>query len=165
MRLRPYIPDTDFDHIRKWDTDERTHALWCAGRLPFPVTRESMDALINDHAVKYGDTPFAATEDDGRPVGFFCIATDVQTNTSMLRFVMVDSSLRGKGYGKEMLSLAVKYAFDIAKADAVQLNVFTQNEAAKKCYLSVGFTERSVTPDVFTYKNESWGRCNMIITR
>ncbi|HQM00668.1 MAG TPA: GNAT family protein [Ruminococcus flavefaciens] len=131
MRLRPYIPDTDFDHIRKWDTDERTHALWCAGRLPFPVTRESMDALINDHAVKYGDTPFIATEDGGRPVGFFCIATDVQTNTSMLRFVMVDSSLRGKGYGKEMLSLAVKYAFDIAKADTVQLNVFTQNEAAK----------------------------------
>lgn len=165
MRLRPYIPDTDFDHIRKWDTDERAHALWCAGRLPFPVTRESMDALINDHAVKYGDTPFIATEDGGRPVGFFCIATDVQTNTSMLRFVMVDSSLRGKGYGKEMLSLAVKYAFDIAKADAVQLNVFTQNEAAKKCYLSVGFTERSVTPDVFTYKDESWGRCNMIITR
>ncbi|MBQ1518253.1 MAG: GNAT family N-acetyltransferase [Ruminococcus sp.] len=165
MRLRPYISDTDFNFIRKWDTDERTHALWCAGRLPFPVTRESMDLLISDHAVKYGDTPFTATEDDDTPVGFFCIATDVKTNTSMLRFVIVDSSLRGRGYGREMLSLAVKYAFDIVKADTVQLNVFTSNEAAKKCYLSVGFTERSVTPDVFTYKDESWGRCNMIITR
>ena len=165
MRLRPYIADTDFEYIREWDSDERIHALWCAGRMPFPVTKSALNDLLNDHAVRFGDAPFVATEDDGTPVGFFCYTTDLQTNVGMLRFVMIDSSLRGKGYGREMLSLAVKYAFDIAKADAVQLNVFASNERAKKCYLSVGFTERSVTPDVFTYKDESWGRCNMIITR
>ena len=163
MRIRPYIADTDFEYIRKWDSDERTHALWCAGRMPFPLDRKNMDSLLNDHAVKYGDAPFVATEDDGTPVGFFCYTTDLQTNVGMLRFVIVDSAVRGKGYGKEMLRLAVNYAFDIAKADAVQLNVFTSNERAQKCYNSVGFTERSVTPDIFTYKGESWGRCNMII--
>ena len=38
-----------------------------------------------------------------------------------------------------MLKLAVKYAFEIARADAVQLNVFAENPGAKKCYEKVGF--------------------------
>ena len=38
MRLRPYIADTDFEYIREWDSDERIHALWCAGRMTFPVS-------------------------------------------------------------------------------------------------------------------------------
>ena len=72
---------------------------------------------------------------------------------------------RGKGYGKEMLRLAVKYAFEISNAQAVQLNVFPENERAKKCYESVGFTERKTDLNAFAYKDESWGRCNMIIAR
>ena len=48
---------------------------------------------------------------------------------------------------------------------AVQLNVFPENARAKRCYEGVGFTERHNTPDAFKYKDESWGRCNMIIKR
>ena len=72
---------------------------------------------------------------------------------------------RGKGYGREMLQLAVKYAFEITNAQAVQLNVFPENEKAKKCYESVGFTERKTDLNAFVYQDESWGRCNMIIKR
>lgn len=82
-----------------------------------------------------------------------------------MKFVMVDQDLRGQGYGKEMLSLAVKYAFEITKADAVQLNVFSENTGAKKCYLSVGFSERTNTDRAFSFNEELWGRCNMIIKR
>lgn len=35
---------------------------------------------------------------------------------------MVDPSQRGKGLGKEMLRLAVEYAFRITKADALNEN-------------------------------------------
>ena len=41
-----------------------------------------------------------------------------------------------------MLRLGVKYAFEIANADAVSLNVFQENPGAKKCYEKVGFKER-----------------------
>lgn len=64
-----------------------------------------------------------------------------------------------------MLKLAVRYAFEIANADAVQLNVLPENPGAKKCYLKVGFRERALTENAFSYKDEFWGRCNMIITR
>ena len=57
-------------------------------------------------------------------VGFFCFSVKLHTNEGMLKFVVIDNTMRNKGYGCEMLKLAIKYAFEIAKADAVHLNVF-----------------------------------------
>lgn len=62
-------------------------------------------------------------------------------------------------------NLFIKYAFEIAKADAVHLNVFPENPSAKKCYEKAGFKERTLTENAFSFKDESWGRCNMITTR
>jgi len=163
MRLRPYIPERDFETIKSWESDERTHALWCANRIPYPFDMNSFEAFLNKEAADYGDCPFVATTDDGKNVGFFCYSLNLDTNEGMLKFVMIDNNLRGKGYGKEMLDLVLKYAFEITKAKAVHLNVFTVNSAAIKCYTKAGFTERSVTPDVFRFHDESWGRRNMII--
>ena len=72
---------------------------------------------------------------------------------------------RGKGYGKEMLLLAIKYAFEIIGVQSVHLNVFPENTKAKSCYESVGFAERKVDLNAFSFKDESWGRCNMVISR
>ena len=84
---------------------------------------------------------------------------------NMLKFVMINPEHRGKGYGKEMLKLAVKYAFDITKADAVQLNVFPENTRAKRCYEAIGFREKKTDRNAFMFKDESWSRCNMILTK
>ena len=59
----------------------------------------------------------------------------------MLKFVMVDASVRGKGIGKEMIKLAVRSAFTDPEALAVQLNVFPENARAKRCYEGAGFTD------------------------
>lgn len=56
-----------------------------------------------------------------------------------LGFVIVDDQRRGNGYGKEMLSLAVQYAFDFLKVKKISLGVFENNKAAIKCYESCGF--------------------------
>lgn len=71
----------------------------------------------------------------------------------------------GKGYGKEMVNLALQYAFQITGAKAVQLNVFNENALTKQCYEKVGFVERNIDKDMFPYKDELWSRCNMIISK
>lgn len=114
---------------------------------------------------RFGDSPFVATTNDGQVVGFFCFSVKLHTNEGMLKFVVIDNTMRNKGYGCEMLKLAIKYAFEIAKADAVHLNVFQENPGAKKCYEKAGFKERTLTENAFSFKDESWGRCNMITTR
>ena len=89
----------------------------------------------------------------------------METNEGMLKFVINNLEYRGKGYGKKMLQLAIKFAFEITDVQAVHLNVFPENTRAKRCYESVGFTERKTDLNAFTYKDESWGRCNMIIKK
>ena len=64
-----------------------------------------------------------------------------------------------------MLHLALKYAFNITGVELVQLNVFDENIAAKHCYEKVGFAERNIIKNIFTYKDELWSRCNMVITK
>ena len=164
MRIRPY-QNKDFDIISQWITDERSHALWCANLMSYPLEKNSFDALLQEAEERFGDSPFVATTNDGQVVGFFCFSVNLHTNEGMLKFVVIDNTMRNKGYGCEMLKLAIKYAFEIAKADAVHLNVFPENPGAKKCYEKVGFKERTLTENAFSFKDESWGRCNMITTR
>lgn len=165
MRIRPYISNLDFDEIRNWITDERTHSLWCANRFQYPLVQEDFEDKLSEMKLKYGETPFVATTDEGKVVGFFCYSLDLFSNEGMLKFIMVSPECRGKGYGRKMVSLAVKYAFEITKADMVHLNVFSNNIKAIKCYLSVGFLERSITDNAFRFDNEIWKRCNMAIRK
>ena len=162
MKLREYLPSKDFDIIKNWIDDERTHAMWCACRFEYPLEKENFEEVLKDMHSKWGDTPFVASLDDGNTVGFFCYSLNNETKEGMLKFVVVNPSLRGKGVAMEMLDLASQYAFEETGAKALHLNVFSENIRAKKCYQKAGFTERSVTENAFSYKDESWGRCNMI---
>lgn len=164
MRIRPYL-NKDFDMISRWIKDERSHALWCANLISYPLEKKGFDELLLQAEERFNDSPFVATTDEGMVVGFFCFSVNLKTNEGMLKFVVIDDTMRNKGYGCEMVKLAVKYAFEIAKANAVQLNVFPENPSAKKCYQKAGFRERTLTENAFTFEDKSWGRCNMIITK
>ena len=91
---------------------------------------------------------------------------DVYKNFKQInKFVVVDPDVRGKEVAQKMLRLAVKQAFDNPEAERVQLNVFPENPRAKRCYEKAGFVVRNFTPDAFTYKDETWGRCNMVFNK
>ncbi len=163
--LRPYIHSVDFDIISKWITEPREHAMWCADRTDFPIADESFCALLDDIAVRCGDAPFVVTSQEGTPVGFFCYSVNTVNNSGMLKFVMVDPAQRGKGYGKEMLRLAVRYAFEFTGAEKVHLCVLSVNAGAKRCYESVGFKYCGTDEGAFRYGNEIWDRCHMVKVR
>ena len=129
------------------------------------ITKDNFEKIMQEAAERFGDSPFVATSDEGELIGFFCYSVNMDNNEGMLKFVMNNPRYRGQGYGKEMINLAVKYAFEITNVQAVHLNVFPENTRAKKCYESVGFTERKTDMNAFVYKNEAWGRCNMIIRK
>ncbi len=165
MRIRPYLPNKDYECVASWLGDEKVHAFWCAGLLPYPVTAEAFHALLEKNAKLWTDSAYVATADDGQVIGFFCYSVNPEDNTGFLKFIIVDNTKRGKGYGKEMLALAQQYAFQITGAEAVQLNVFAENAPAKHCYEKAGFVERSLDRNAFAYKGELWSRYNMIAFR
>ncbi len=165
MRIRPYISEKDYPVVSRWITDERTHALWSGKRFEYPVSRENFDGVLRKYENQSGDSPFVATADAGTVIGFFCYGTDPETNEGILRFMMIDDKRRGNGYGKEMVRLALKYAFEIAGVDSVQLNVFSPNKNAKACYEGCGFEDRVVEEDWIRFRDESWAKINMVAKR
>ena len=165
MRIRPYLPDKDYKYVSAWISDEKTHFFWCANLLPYPLTEKSFHEFLEKNSAEWTDSAYVATENNGRVVGFFCYSVNTENDIGFLKFIIVDKARRGKGYGKEMLNLALQFAFQITGTKAVQLNVFSENVLAKQCYEKVGFVERNIDKDVFAYKDELWSRCNMIISK
>lgn len=78
--------------------------------------------------------------DEDKIIGHLTIRfIDDARKVARLGFVIVDDTKRGKGYGKQLVSSALQYAFNILKADKVTLCVFENNTLAVLCYLSCGF--------------------------
>lgn len=165
MRIRPYIENRDYEYLEKWIDSERTHALWCANLVPYPLTKKALRLFLEESGAKWADNAYTATDEQGKAIGFFMYSINTVNNEGFLKFIIVDSQKRGQGYGIQMLQLALEYAFHITKAQAVQLNVFAENPAALSCYSRIGFTARSTAENSFPYKNELWSRSNLVITK
>lgn len=161
MRLRRY-QETDFEKIKTWVNDERTHAMWCANLIQYPIEKSNFEEVLQKGAERLGEIPFIAETEEGETAGLICYSMNKETETGMLRFVVLDPKLRGKGYGREMVSLAAQYGFEETNAKAVRLVVFSVNAPARQCYLRAGFEEVSTDEKAFQFNDEMWGRCSMI---
>ena len=164
MHLRAYHEQTDFEHIESWISDERTHALWSADRLPYPLSIEGLHKYLSEQilsSVKEYDGAYVYVNEDDRPVGFLIYSVNEQDKSGFVRFIMVDNTSRGKGYGTAMLKEFQRFAYDRTRAAAIRLMVFDVNAAARKCYEKAGFHVVNDTLDTFSYQDETWERCMM----
>ena len=89
--------------------------------------------------------PLTAVDEKENVIGHFIIRYPKADDDSTVRFgfVIVDPSLRGKGYGKEMLRLGIEYVKKNHLASRIDLGVFENHEGARHCYEAVGFVEYS----------------------
>lgn len=164
MRLRPFKPQ-DVKYIIRWiPTDERDFTMWSAGRIKFPAAEE----ILLKHYESYTDDDNAwvmtALDDFGKPVGCLLMRmADYEKNSVHLGFIIVDRRLKIRGLGREMVSLAVKYAFEILKMQRVTLTVFPINEKAHRCYKSVGMCDEKYHEDAFEFRDEKWDAIDMAI--
>lgn len=161
MRLRPYKPE-DAKTIISWIKDERALRLWSADRYgAYPVTAEDMN-------YKYMECNGDCTEPDnfypltavceGEIVGHLILRyTDATQKVLRIGFVIVDDTKRGKGYGKRMIQMATRYAFEMLQAEKVTLGVFENNPSAYYCYKAAGFEEIETDRKfVYGFEGEQW---------
>lgn len=158
MTLRPYIK-TDAPIILSWIKDKTTFRKWSADRFPtYPPKPEDMDAQYADENI----FPFTAVDDDGKVVGHFMLRyTDASKTIIRFGFAIVSDELRGKGYGKRLLQLAIKKAVSEFGAKRVTLGVFDNNPSALHCYESVGF--KTIGIDTYIIDGEEWTGKEMTI--
>ncbi len=150
LRIRPY-KETDKNIILSWCKDEKSFYQWTAGILGnYPVKPEKFDFVEKL-------MPFTAFDETGI-IGFFTLRNPGESLDELrFGFVILKPELRGKGYGKEMLRLGIKFAFKIYGAQKVSLGVFENNPSAYFCYKSVGFKD-VVLDNVEKYRifGEEW---------
>lgn len=145
ISIRPYKP-CDAPKIVSWCQNEEIFHKWGGDHFgSYPIKAETMNNLYfdkNGNCVEEDNFyPMTAFDDEGI-CGHF-IMRYIGGNKRMIRFgwVIVAPECRGKGYGKEMLSLGIKMAKEIYHAEKVSIGVFKDNVQAHNCYLSLGFKE------------------------
>lgn len=163
LRLRPYKKQ-DAETVVSWVSDEKTFHLWSGDRYhKFPISAEDMNRFYME-CEEQGDFYEMTALDETGIIGHFALQF-IEENVLRLMFVIIDPEKRGIGYGKEMLSLALRYAFDILRVEKVTLCVFENNESAYHCYKALGFQETEENAGTCQFKEEIWNRLKMEIAR
>ena len=167
MYLRQYKKE-DAKTIISWCRDELTFRKWTSDRYDsYPITENDMnykyfecngDCSENDNFY-----PMTACNESG--ITGHLILRYVGGDHRILRigFVIVDDKKRGQGLGKEMIKLAVDYAFRIAGAEKITIGVFENNKSAYYCYKSAGF--RITQQEISEIFGEKWKIAEMEINR
>ena len=157
LRLRPY-KTCDAETIISWIKSEYAFRQWCADRYDhYPITSEDMNAQYQDLSGADWFYPVTAFDESGVVGHMIMRFTDADKNILRFGFVIVDEKKRGQGYGKKMLELALKAAFELLGARTVTLGVFENNPAAYHCYKAVGFQDVPMDePEYYPVLGQEW---------
>ncbi|MBQ8170418.1 MAG: GNAT family N-acetyltransferase [Oscillospiraceae bacterium] len=169
LRLRPY-KTSDADIIVSWCKDEETFRKWTSDRYDsYPITAVDMNEkyISNNGDCIEPDNfyPMTAFDENGIVGHLIMRFTDEKKSVLRFGFVIVDDSRRGMGYGREMISLSLKYAFEILKVDKVTIGVFENNMSAYWCYKAVGFKDAEAEDHSCDVFGEVWKVIELQLTK
>ena len=167
LRLRPYKA-CDAQTIITWLKNEYAFRQWSADRYDrWPIAPADMNAYYDrdrDNGDIWGMTAF----DDMGVAGHFTMRFPNEEDRGEVRlgFVIIDDSRRGNGLGREMLTLAIRYAFELLRVDKLSLGVFENNVPAIRCYEACGFQRvRRETAESYRCMGEVWNCIEMELLR
>ncbi len=146
---------TEYDAsiILSWTKNKSEFRKWSADRYPnYPATPEDMTQQYDADNIH----PLTAEDEEGNIIGHIMIRVpDIkQPQKVRLGFIIVDDSLRGKGYGKQLILQTIEYAKLKLNATHISLGVFLNNPSALHCYESVGF--KTIGKESYPIDEEIW---------
>jgi len=103
---------------------------------------------VEEHecAMRDGDFGYFIVEAEGRPAGFAILSGLASENRSIL-IKRVAVSNPGRGHGREAMRLILRLAFTAHHAHRVWLDVYPENERARRVYRALGFQEEGTMRD------------------
>ena len=164
MELRDY-KESDAKIILTWINNERDFRLWSADRYgDYPITGNDINNNYKECS-KGGFYPLTMVE--GNNIVGHLILRNPSSDKGVVRmgFVIVDNKIRGCGYGKKIIELAINHAREKLQAKEINLGVFTCNTSALKCYERSGFEIVDIEKNAYTYHEENWDCAEMILRK
>lgn len=138
---------------------------WAGGLFSFPLDREQLERYL---LTAVGDPPstrlFTAVDEAGVSVGHIELTRiDRQNRAASLARVLVFSERRGKGFGREIVTLALRVGFEELGLHRIELFVFDFNRAAITAYEQAGMTIEGRLRDVRKVGDQFWSAYQMSI--
>ena len=163
MELRKY-QETDAVEILKWTTNEREFRLWSADRYDkYPISPDEINSNYQECMKTNAFYPMTLV-DNGKIIGHLILRKpNPEENKIRLGFIIVDNTMRKKGYGRLLINEAIKYAKDVLNASEINLGVFANNENAYRSYKSIGFKEVGKEENALSFEDETWDCIEMIL--
>lgn len=143
VRLRAFESgDLETNHL--FVNDEETTLLMYKG-MPFPTSlNDEQQWLSQQSSYTRGEYQFAVENMDGDLVGRCGIVRLDWKNRVAELGMMIGRPYRGRGYGKEALSLVCDFCFQQLGCHRLKVSVLDFNEAAIACYTACGFVREGV---------------------
>lgn len=139
--------------ILGWIKNKTDLRKWSADRYrDYPAMPDEMVQLYAPDNM----TPLTAEDENGNIIAHIAIRIPDIANPKAVKlgFIIVDDSLRGKGYGKELIRQTIDYARKNLNATSISLGVFKNNPPALHCYESVGF--RKIGLETYNIDEDTW---------
>lgn len=139
--LRPFEKD-DAETYRRWRADADPMAL--AGypdRAPMSLAQvEQRIERVTAEQGKDGFTFLICLLADGRPIGEVMFGhLDRANGSAELGIFIGETEEWGKGYGTEAVNALVGFGFGELRLERIWLEVWTENERARRAYEKAGF--------------------------
>ena len=153
VELKPLESD-DLEDLAVWRQHPDNFGFF-TGHIPITVSGQKdwyQSYLRNDN-----DMIFVISDSDGRRFGTVGLSSIDHKNqkAEFGRFLIGDSEMRGKGYGKEALNKLIEFGFCELNLHKIYLRVFADNEGAISLYEQVGFSREGLLRDDH-FSNGRW---------
>ncbi len=149
-------------------TDARFLLQWAGPKYIYPLDIFQLKETLNK---TIGEQPSfkvfkAINSVTIEPVGHIQLMNiDYSNGTCVLGRVLIFPDHRFKGFGKAIVRLALKEAFDSLGLQEVKLNVFDFNKNAIALYNSIGFISYQVKKGARNFQSETWNLVSMKLSK
>ena len=134
--------EADVDALLRWFPEHEDARRWAGPSFRYPFTRET---FFED--IRWGYmASFSLCDTDGLLAGFGQVY-DRDQRIHLARLV-VDPARRGQGLGRLLIERLMEAGRELYPHDAFSLFVYRDNEAACRCYRSLGFEVADYPPDM-----------------
>jgi RimJ/RimL family protein N-acetyltransferase len=160
--------EQDFPLLNSEIENARFVLQWAGPKYAFPLTWEQIN-LRNETALdgKKSIYVFKAVDSGSdQTIGFIELSIrDHVLKVGNVESVLIFRKYRGKGYGKQLMSAIVGFAFQKLHLNELTLSVFDFNVSAKACYHNIGFDVYEVGTTPRSFENEQWSFVRMKLTK
>ncbi len=152
------LQESDLPVLIKWAEDEKTLIQWCGPVFNYPLTIDELTPYFSETLKNIPTRYILKAEFNNTNIAGMCELGNVdrRNGTASLCRIFVDKNFRSKGIAEQMITKLLNFAFNDLKLRRVELNVYSYNTPAFKCYEKLGFVREGLKRQVTEFNGEFW---------